>query len=54
MSIDSLNSFNSRKSLDVAGSVYEYYSLGEYARTRSEVDRLPLTLKGAAREPAAQ
>ena len=45
MSIDSLNSFNSRKSLDVAGSVYEYYSLGEYARTRSEVDRLPLTLK---------
>ena len=45
MSIDSLNSFNSRKSLDVSGSVYEYYSLGEYARTRSEVSRLPLTLK---------
>src|SRR5210317_1414873 len=45
MSIESLNSFNSRKNLDVAGSVYEYYSLSGYARTRSGVERLPLTLK---------
>ena len=45
MSIDCLNSFNTRQQLDVAGSVYEYYSLGEYARSRSEVGRLPLTLK---------
>ena len=45
MSIDCLNSFNARQQLDVAGSVYEYYSLGEYAKRRSEVGRLPLTLK---------
>ena len=45
MSEGTLNSFNCRQRLDVAGNVYEYYSLSEYARTRSEVGRLPLTLK---------
>jgi len=45
MSRESLNSFKTRKSLDVSGARYEYYSLGALAGTFSEVNRLPLTLK---------
>nr|NIP48562.1 hypothetical protein [Gammaproteobacteria bacterium]NIQ10097.1 hypothetical protein [Gammaproteobacteria bacterium]NIW20455.1 hypothetical protein [candidate division KSB1 bacterium]NIY19010.1 hypothetical protein [Gammaproteobacteria bacterium] len=45
MSMHSLNSFTTRKELDVSGTVYEYYSLAEYARQNSGVKRLPLTLK---------
>ncbi len=45
MSNDSLNSFNTRQTLDVDGMAYEYFSLQTLAAKRSEVARLPLTLK---------
>ena len=45
MSINSLNSFNSRQTLDVAGTSYEYFSLEAFAAQRGDVKRLPLTLK---------
>ncbi|NOR50148.1 MAG: aconitate hydratase AcnA, partial [Desulfuromonadales bacterium] len=45
MSSDSLNSFNARQTLDVADTAYEYFSLEKFAAKRSEVKRLPLTLK---------
>jgi aconitate hydratase len=41
----SLNSFNTRQTIDVAGTVYEYFSLETFAVERSGVKRLPLTLK---------
>jgi aconitate hydratase len=45
MSNDSRNSFNTRQTLDVAGKAYEYFSLEALADKRSEVTRLPFTLK---------
>ena len=45
MSNDSHDSFNTRQTLDVAGTAYEYFSLQTLAEKRSEVGRLPLTLK---------
>ena len=45
MSIESMNSFATRKTMDVTGVTYEYFSLAEYARTHQDVSRLPLTLK---------
>ncbi|MDH3455072.1 MAG: hypothetical protein OEL80_07965, partial [Desulfuromonadales bacterium] len=45
MSMDSLNSFNTRQVLNVGGAAYEYFSLATFAETRSDVARLPLTLK---------
>ena len=45
MGINSQNSFKTRQTLDVAGAAYEYYSLESFAVQRSEVARLPLTLK---------
>ncbi|MBW2690343.1 MAG: aconitate hydratase, partial [Deltaproteobacteria bacterium] len=45
MSNNSLNSLNTRQTLDVAGTAYEYFSLEKLAELRSDVTRLPLTLK---------
>jgi len=45
MSNDSRNSFNTRQTLDVAGTAYEYFCLETLAAKRNEVARLPLTLK---------
>ena len=45
MSKDSRNSFNAQQTLDIAGSAYEYYCLQKFAEKRSDVARLPLTLK---------
>ncbi|MDT8444671.1 MAG: hypothetical protein RQ722_10280, partial [Desulfuromonadales bacterium] len=43
--IMSLNSFKTRQTMEVAGTVYEYFSLETFAAGRSDVKRLPLTLK---------
>ena len=45
MTINSLNNFNTRQTLTVDGTNYEYFSLSEFATKRGEVKRLPLTLK---------
>ncbi len=45
MGINSQNSFKTRQTLEVAGTAYEYYSLKKFAAQRSDVARLPLTLK---------
>ncbi len=45
MGINSQNSFKTRQTLDVAGAAYEYYSLEKFSAQRSDVARLPLTLK---------
>jgi len=45
MTINSLNNFNTRQTLTVDGTNYEYFSLSELATKRGEVKRLPLTLK---------
>ena len=45
MSNSSLNSLNTLQNLDVAGTTYEYFSLKKLAEIRSDVTRLPLTLK---------
>ncbi|MGK2907622.1 MAG: aconitate hydratase AcnA [Desulfuromonadales bacterium] len=45
MRIKSLDSFTTRMTLDVAGTVYEYFCLEKFAAQRGEVKRLPLTLK---------
>ncbi len=39
------NSFNSKKTLDVNGKTYTYYSLPEAAQTLGDVSRLPYSLK---------
>ncbi len=44
--MSSLNSFNSRKTLTVAGKNYTYFDLGEAARTGlGDISKLPLSLK---------
>ena len=45
MRIKSLDSFNTRQTLDVAGTVYEFFSLEKFTAQRGDVKRLPLTLK---------
>ena len=45
MSINSLDSFGTRQTLNVDGAAYEYFSLKTFATERSDVARLPLTLK---------
>ena len=41
----SLDSLNSRRSLDVDGQTYHYYSLPEAAKSLGNIDRLPMSLK---------
>ncbi|WP_137817259.1 aconitate hydratase AcnA [Pseudomonas sp. 2FG] len=41
----SLNSLNSRRSLEVGGQTYYYYSLPEAAKTLGNLDKLPMSLK---------
>ncbi|MGH8434247.1 MAG: aconitate hydratase AcnA [Pseudomonas sp.] len=41
----SLNSLNSRRSLEVGGLTYHYYSLPEAAKTLGNIDKLPMSLK---------
>ncbi|HZX18907.1 MAG TPA: aconitate hydratase AcnA [Pseudomonas sp.] len=41
----SLNSLNSRRSLDIDGQTYHYFSLPEAARALGNLDRLPMSLK---------
>ena len=45
MGNESLNSFDVRKTMDVAGTSYDYFSLRDYAEQHEESKRLPLTLK---------
>tara|TARA_R110000868_G_scaffold41169_8_gene141121 strand:+ start:1973 stop:4717 length:2745 start_codon:yes stop_codon:yes gene_type:complete len=41
----SLDSLNSRRSLDVDGHSYQYFSLPEAAKTLGNIDQLPMSLK---------
>ena len=41
----SLDSLNSRRSLDVDGHTYQYFSLPEAAKSLGNIDQLPLSLK---------
>ena len=41
----SLDSLNCRRSLDVGGKTYLYYSLPEAAKTLGDISRLPTSLK---------
>lgn len=41
----SLDSLNSRRSLDVEGQRYQYFSLPEAAKTLGNIDQLPMSLK---------
>jgi aconitate hydratase len=45
MSKNNTNTFQTRKTLDVDGQFYDYYSLAAFARHQEGVKRLPLTLK---------
>ena len=41
----SLDSLNSRRSLDIDGQTYHYFSLPEAAKSLGDLDRLPMSLK---------
>ena len=41
----SLDSLNSRRTLDVDGKTYHYFSLPEAAKSLGSIDKLPLSLK---------
>ena len=43
--MSSLDSLNCRRSLEVAGKTYHYFSLPEAAKRLGEIDKLPMSMK---------